>query len=189
MAYSLSDFCDDVRTILMHSDDHNGRENVRQKLQLLLSNAAFCAEYVGPNSDPGVIQIFTDPNLHFCVLAYNMAESRKSPPHDHGESWAVYGQVSGHTDMTIWSAANDSPSGEEDGDNKNDGKIEPSRTFRLGPGQAGLFDVREIHSIEYPDGAKFVRVTGVDMSQETRRVFDPETGSIREIEHIGTGKV
>ena len=55
------------------------------------------------------------------------------------------------------------------------------------PGQAGLFDVHEIHSIQYTEGAKFVRVTGVDMAQEARRVYDPETGTVRVIEHVGTG--
>ena len=184
MSYSLDDFCDDARAILKESDDHNGRENIRQKLELLLRDAAFCAAYVGPDNDSGVVQIFEDPSLHFCVLAYNMAESRISPPHDHGGSWAVYGQAAGYTDMTIWSAA-DPLDGKSHG--KDDGNIEPVRTFRLKPGQAGLFDVREIHSIQYPHGSKFVRVTGVDMSQETRRVFDPETGTVREIEHVGTG--
>ena len=180
MSYSLGDFCDDARAILLESDDHDGRDNIRQKLELLLTDAEFCAAYVGPDNDSGVSQIFEDPDLHFCVLAYNMAESRTSPPHDHGGSWAVYGQVAGYTDMTIWSAA-------EPPDGKSDGNIEAVRTFRLDPGQAGLFDVREIHSIQYPDDSKFVRVTGVDMSQETRRVFDPETGTVRKIEHIGTG--
>ena len=182
MSYSLSDFCDDTRAILLERDDHSGRDSVRQKLELLLCDAAFCAAYVGPDSDPGVIQIFEYPNFHFCVLAYNMAESRTSPPHDHGGSWAVYGQAVGYTDMTIWSVA-------ESGDGTRDDDIEPVRTFRLEPGQAGLFDVREIHSIQYPDDSKFVRVTGVDMSQETRRVFDLETGTVREVEHVGTGRL
>ena len=186
MSYSLSDFCDDTRAILLESDDHDGRERIRQKLELLLCDAGFCAAYVGPDSDSGVSQIFEDPNLHFCVLAYNMAESHTSPPHDHGGSWAVYGQAAGYTDMTIWSAADPS---EKRGDAKGDDNIEPVRTFRLEPGQAGLFDVREIHSIQYPDSSKFVRVTGVDMSQETRRVFDLETGTVRAIEHVGTGKL
>lgn len=176
MSYTLDDFCADTRAILRAQDDHDGRDQIRQKLELLLEDAAFCDEHVGPDSEPGVNQIFKDPDLHFCVLAYNMAASRTSPPHDHGTSWAVYGQTAGYTDMTIWSA----PAGA-------DSKVEPVRTFRLEPGQAGLFDVREIHSIQYPDEAKFVRVTGVDMSQETRRVFDPETGAVREIEHVGTG--
>ena len=178
MSYSLADFCDDTRAILADGDNRDGREKIRQKLELLLRDAAFCAAHVGPDDDSGMKQIYQDPNLHFCMLAYNMGESRTSPPHDHGESWAVYGQAAGYTDMTIWSAASD------DG-----GNIEPVRSYRLGPGQAGLFDVREIHSIQYPAGSKFVRVTGVDMSQETRRVFDPETGTVDELKHVGTGDV
>ena len=183
MSYSLSDFCIDARAILLEHDDHSGRESIRQKLELLLRDAAFCAAYVGPDNDAGVIQIFEDPDLHFCVLAYNMAEARTSPPHDHGESWAVYGQAAGYTDMTIWSAVQR----QEGGDADSAGNIEPVRTFRLEPGQAGLFDVREIHSIQYTGGAKFVRVTGVDMSRESRRVFDPDTGTVREVEQVGTG--
>ena len=141
---------------------------------MLLRDPAFCTEYLGPDVGPGVRQIFRDPVLQFCVLAYSMTEPRTSPPHDHGESWAIYGQAAGHTDMTIWSAQG--------------GSIAPVRSFRLEPGQAGLFDVREIHSIQYTEGAKFVRVTGVDLSQETRRVFDLETGTVREIEQVGTGQ-
>jgi len=174
MSYSLNDFCADTRSILEKHDDHDGRQQVRAKLELLLRDPAFRAEYLASDQRSGVRQIFQDPDLEFCVLTYNMSEPRTSPPHDHGESWAVYGQASGHTDMTIWQ--------------RKDGNVEPVRTFRLEPGQAGLFDVREIHSIEYTEGAKFVRVTGVDMSQETRRVFDPEAGTVREIEHIGAGQ-
>jgi len=173
MSYSLDNFCADVRGILSENDDHDGRDRVRRKLEQLLGDEDFCAAYVGSDNDTGVRQIYEDPNLHFCVLAYNMGDPRTSPPHDHGKSWAVYGQAAGYTDMTIWSA--------------DDGNVKPLRSFRLNPGQAGLFDVGEIHSIEYPFGAKFVRVTGVDLSEETRRVFDPETGSVREIEQVGTG--
>ena len=173
MSYSLDDFCHDTRSILDEHDDRGGRERVKQKLERLLCDATFCAAYLGADNDSGVRQIFEDPGLHFCILAYNMVEPRTSPPHDHGESWAVYGQVAGHTDMTLWSSEG--------------GNVEPVRTFRLEPGQAGLFDVREIHSIQYNDGAKFVRVTGVDMNQETRRVFDVETGTVREVEQVGAG--
>lgn len=173
MSYSLDDFCDDTRGILEKHEDRTGRDRVREKLEQLLSDPDFCSEYLGAHADAGVRQIFEDPELGFCVLTYNMKEPRTSPPHDHGDSWAIYGQAAGRTDMTIWSAG--------------DGSIEPARTFRLEPGQAGLFDVREIHSIQYSEGAKFVRVTGMDLSRTTRRVFDPETGAVREIEHAGTG--
>ena len=174
MSYSLDDFCNDTRAILAAHDDHEGRDQVRQKLEKLLVDPDFCAEHVGPDSNSGVRQIHEDPELGFCVLAYNMAEPRTSPPHDHGNSWAVYGQAAGYTDMTIWQAG--------------EGSVEPIRTFRLDAGQAGLFDTREIHSIQYNEGAKFVRVTGVDMNQEARRVWDPETGAVREIESVGAGR-
>lgn len=176
MAYSLEDFCVDARGILLESDNASGREMIRQKLELLLCDAAFCAAYLSPNSAHGMKQVFEDPSLHFCVLTYNMTKARTSPPHDHGNSWAIYGQTSHYTDMTIWSAV---------GDGTDDAEIKPARTFRLQPGQAGLFDVHEIHSIDYPADAKFVRVTGVDMAAESRRVFDVDTGTVRKIEQIG----
>ncbi|MEZ5557049.1 MAG: hypothetical protein R3E86_00670 [Pseudomonadales bacterium] len=174
MSYSLEDFCRDTRSILEQRDDHEGRDQVRQKLEQLLQDPAFRAAYLGPEETSGVRQIHEDPEQGFCVLVYNMAGPRTSPPHDHGDSWAVYGQAVGHTDMTIWTTE--------------DGVVKPTRTFRLEPGQAGLFDVREIHSIDYTAGSKFVRVTGVDLAQETRRVFDAETGAVREIESVGAGQ-
>ena len=173
MSYSLQDFCADARAILAVQDDHEGREQIRRKLELLLGDGSFRAAHLDGNDATGVRQIHEDPEQHFCVLVYNMKTPRKSPPHDHGDSWAVYGQADGYTDMTIWSA--------------HDGSVEPVRSFRLAPGQAGLFDVREIHSIEYGEGAKFVRVTGVDLSRESRKVFDPETGAVQEIESVGAG--
>lgn len=175
MAYSLVDFCGDVRSILAGTDSHDGREQVRRKLEMLLADAGFHAAYLDAGED-GMTQIYEDPDLGFCVLAYNMTAPRTSPPHDHGESWAVYGQAAGYTDMTIYSQPDDGR------------RIEPTRTYRLEAGRAGLFDVGEIHSISYCEAAKFVRVTGVDMSDEPRRVFDPETGEVREVASVGTSR-
>ncbi|MFT6436987.1 MAG: putative metal-dependent enzyme (double-stranded beta helix superfamily) [Candidatus Azotimanducaceae bacterium] len=175
MTYSLDNFCEDTRTILSEGDDSDGRAKVKQKLEQLLTDQAFCAEYAGAENKTGMSQIFEDPKLHFCVLAYNMEKPRTSPPHDHGRSWAIYGQVAGYTDMTIWES-------EDGADN-----LVQARSFRLEPGQAGLFDTREVHSIDYPAGSKFIRVTGVDMSKEARRVFDPVSGAVKVVESVGTG--
>ena len=67
------------------------------------------------------------------------------------------------------------------------GTLRPDREFRLNAGEAGLFDVGAIHSINYDQGAKFVRVTGVDLAQVERRVYDPDTGEVKVIEQVGTG--
>lgn len=172
MGYSLADFCAETRSILREHDDHHGREQVRTKLELLLVDPDFCAEWLGREAEARVRQIHEDAELGFCVLVYNMTAPRTSPPHDHGSSWAVYGQAEGHTDMTLWSAS--------------EGAIEPVRTFRLTPGQAGLFDVGDIHSIRYTSGSKFVRVTGVNLARVARRVFDPETGKVSVSGEVGT---
>ncbi len=176
MAYTLNNFCDETRAILKKNDNSSGREQIRKSLEQLLADKAFCAEYAGAENNTGMQHIFEDAELNFCVLAYNMESPRISPPHDHGTSWAVYGQVAGYTDMTIWRAAEE-----------NEEKIEQVQHFRLEPGQAGLFDTEEIHSIDYPAKSKFIRVTGVDMSKEARRVFDPITGQVKVVESVGTG--
>ena len=178
MSYSLEAFCTEVRETLRRNDDRTGHEEVRVLLERLLAEPSFCSAYVGSDDTSGMRQIYADPELGFCLLAYNMTEPRTSPPHDHARSWAVYGQAAGHPDMTIWSAGADVDNG--------DVGVEVTDTFRLEAGQAGLFDVREIHSIAYTSGAKFVRVTGVDMSTESRRVYDPDEGTVRTIESAGT---
>ena len=57
--------------------------------------------------------------------------------------------------------------------------IEITRCYRLEPGHAGTYDIRAIHNIEFPDGARFVRVTGTDLERIPRLKFDLAKGSRR----------
>ena len=50
-------------------------------------------------------------------------------------------------------------------------KPHPVRTYRLEPGDAGIFDVGALHSIDYCDGASFARVTGADIDDAPVRIF------------------
>ncbi len=36
---------------------------------------------------------------------------------------------------------------------------------------AGIFDVGDLHSIDYPEGARFARVTGTDLDGLPVRIF------------------
>ena len=179
MGYSLEDFCRESREILREHDDHQGRDQVRENLERLIADPGFQTDYLKTDDDSGLQQIYEDKDTGFCLLIYNMKEARKSPPHDHGASWAIYGQASGYTDMTEWRRVSDDP---------DDMRVEEVRTFRLTPGHAGLYDVGDIHSIDYPVNAKFVRVTGTDMKQIPRLVFDATTGTADSIQHVGTGE-
>jgi predicted metal-dependent enzyme (double-stranded beta helix superfamily) len=154
MSYTLDDLCADTRQSLKSKPGHEGREEVRQHLERLLSDKEFLAEHCGPDAKVGKYRLYSDPELGFTVISFISAAGRtESPPHDHGESWAIYGQATLHTNMRDW----------EHGDAKTEGapaELRPVKEYRLDPGQAELYDVGDIHSIHPADNCRYVRIAG-----------------------------
>jgi hypothetical protein len=174
MPYTLEAFCRDCAASLRADPGAGGKEQIRRNLERLLGNSAFVAEHCGPDAALGVHVIHRDPELGFCVLAHFNREPRSSPPHDHGTSWAIYGQATGYTDMTEYRRL--------DGANgPGHAELEVTRRYRLEPGHAGLYDVRAIHAIAYAKDARFVRVTGADLEQVPRLKYDLEAKSAVEL--------
>ena len=108
------------------------------------------------------------------MLAHINDKARVSPPHDHGDSWAIYGQATHYTDMTEWER-------EDDGRDPQHAKLKPVKKYRLMPGQAGIYQDGRIHSIDYPDDARFVRVTGTNLDRIRRVRFDLNTGEVKQM--------
>ena len=171
MAYTLDRFAAECRDILTSDPGPVGRRQVVGILESLLQEDDFIAEHCGPDADPGAHVLYEDSALGFQVLAHVMNNARTGGPHDHGASWAIYGQAVGHTDMTEYRRLDD---GSEDGK----AEIEIDRDYRLVRGQAGIFDDGKIHSIDYPDGARFIRVTGCDLSTIPRGRYDRDAGTM-----------
>lgn len=165
MSYTLEKFCEDVRTALETRPGPAGREQVRVLLERLLKDEAFVAGYCGADAEPGVRTIYRDAKTGFNVLVHIYAKGKTSPPHDHGKSWAVYGQAIGWTDMTLWKRR-------DDGLTEGYADLEMEGTYRIEPGMAGVFETGVIHSIHFLDGAKFVRVTGTDLDTIPTSRFD-----------------
>ena len=94
--------------------------------------------------------LYEDPKLGFQILAHINDKARKSPPHDHGASWAIYGQAAKYTEMIEWERVG--------GDDKH-AELKETARYRLNPGQAGMYQDGKIHSIDYPDKARFIRDT------------------------------
>ena len=169
MGYGLDEFCRDSHDVLARDNSPVGREIVRKSLEKLLANKNFVEEVCGENAPVGVTELYRDDELEFVVLAHVNDTPHTSPPHDHGTSWAVYGQAKEYTDMSEFSRS-------DGGDSDGDAKIELVKTYRLEPGQAGLYDVREIHAIDHPAQACFVRVTGRPLENEPRLRYDMQAG-------------
>ncbi len=67
-------------------------------------------------------------------------------------------------------------------DSAGEARLEKIKSYRLEPGHAGVYDVRVIHAIDYPDGSRFVRVTGRDLDHVQRLKFDMAAGKAITIE-------
>lgn len=171
MAYTLEEFYADARNALKADSGPAGHDAVRAKLEHLLKDEAFVAEYCGPDAKPGIQTIYRCPETGFNVLVHIYEKGKTGPPHDHGKSWAIYGQAVGRTVMTVWKRL-------DDGSESGRANIEKDKSFELGPGMAGKFEVGDIHSIEICDGSKFVRITGTDLNTIDTGVFDPQSKTV-----------
>jgi predicted metal-dependent enzyme (double-stranded beta helix superfamily) len=174
MPYDLDQFVADCRASLARDPGPAGREEVRSRLERLLSNQDFVEKYCGAGVPRGLKVLYEDPELGFQVLAHVNDKARVSPPHDHGASWAIYGQATLYTDMTEWER-------EDDGSSPDKAKLKPVKKYRLLPGHAGIYQDGTIHSIDYPDSSRFVRVTGTDLDKIQRVRFDLASGQVHQM--------
>ena len=180
MSYTLEAFCRDCHAALKADPGSSGREQIRLNLEPLLDNHDFVASHLGPEAEVGRHTLYQDPEFDFVVLAHINSDPHKSPPHDHGSSWAIYGQASEFTDMTEYRRA-------DGGAGAGDAALDLVKQYRLNPGEAGIYDVGAIHAIDYPANARFVRVTGTDLDNVERLRFDTESGRAEVIESATVG--
>jgi predicted metal-dependent enzyme (double-stranded beta helix superfamily) len=173
MSYDLDQFVSDCRAILKRDPGPAGREEVRVRLERLLANQEFVQEYCSDQVPRGLKVLYEDPDLGFQVLAHINDKARVSPPHDHGASWAIYGQATHWTDMIEWDREDDSADGKA--------KLKPAKKYRLLPGHAGIYQDGKIHSIDYPDYARFIRVTGTNLDKIDRVRFDLASGKVHQM--------
>jgi predicted metal-dependent enzyme (double-stranded beta helix superfamily) len=179
MAYTLDAFIADCRTTLARDGGPVGREQVRANLEKLLADADFVKAYCGDDQPRGIKVLYQDPKLGFQVLAHINDKARVSPPHDHGASWAIYGQATKHTDMIEWER-------EDNGADPKHAKLKPVKKYRLTPGKAGIYQDGAIHSIDFPDYARFIRVTGTDLDKIPRIKIDLASGAVEQM-YTGSG--
>ena len=174
MAYDFDQFVADCRAALTRDSGPKGREEVRVLLERLLANEEFIARTCGDEAPQGLRVLYEDPGLGFQVLAHVNEKARVSPPHDHGASWAIYGQATEYTDMTEWERV-------DNGSDPEHAELRPKKKYRLTPGHAGIYQDGDIHSIDYPAKSRFIRVTGTNLDKIRRVRFDLATGEVHQM--------
>ena len=102
MAYTLEALATDIRGALKSGPI----STTGPKVAALVEKALKDKEFVNVNlGKPGMKTreiIYEDPETGFCVCAHTYEGAAASPAHDHGPSWAIYGQAIGVTEMTDW---------------------------------------------------------------------------------------
>src|SRR4051794_39987942 len=101
MGQTLQSFAAKSREILKADNNPKGRAKVAVLLQEALRDPEFVSAQFD-DSTPERKVLYEDPDLGFCILAHNYEGPKESSPHDHGPSWAIYGQARGETKMSDW---------------------------------------------------------------------------------------
>jgi predicted metal-dependent enzyme (double-stranded beta helix superfamily) len=164
MTHTIEQFASECHKILKAENNSAGRSKVSKLLQDLLKDKAFVAKYI-PDETPERKMLYEDPELKFCILAHHYRGAKTSSPHDHGPYWAIYGQATGETEMSDYKllepASADKP-----------GKVKETRTYKLTPGIAHVYNEGDLHSPKRVDSTKLIRIEGVDMTKVKRFKFE-----------------
>ena len=164
MGQTLQAFAAKCSDILKAENNPAGRSKVCALLQEALKDESFVTTNL-PDSTPERKIIYEDPDLGFCILAHNYNGPKTSQPHDHGPSWAIYGQARGETAMNDWEllepASADKP-----------GKVRKTRTYKLTPGVAHVYNEGDLHSPSRADSTRLIRIEGTNMDKVKRFKFE-----------------
>jgi predicted metal-dependent enzyme (double-stranded beta helix superfamily) len=164
MGYTLDRFASECRRILAEDPGPDGRNKVCALLQEVLRDEDFVARHLD-NNTPERKLLYEDPQLGFCILAHVYKAAKDSSPHDHGPSWAIYGQARGETMMNDWElvepATEDKP-----------GKVRHVRSYTLKPGMAHVYNEGDLHSPRRDGPTRLIRIEGTNMDKVRRLAYE-----------------
>jgi hypothetical protein len=161
---NLERFAKSCHDILKTDPGPAGRRKVCSLLEQALQDREFVSANVGERTPERQV-IYEDAELGFCILAHNYGTAKDSPPHDHGPSWAIYGQAKGETHMTDYERIAEPADGRP-------GKAKPVRTYKLVPGVAHVYNERDLHSPRRDGPTQLIRIEGLNMDRVKRAKFE-----------------
>ena len=164
MGQTLEQFAQACRKALQDQPGPAGRQQVCELVKNVLSDAEFVKTYITDDLPERKV-LYEDADLGFCILGHHNRGAKGSNPHDHGPSWAIYGQAEGETIMTDWELV--TPPGET-----TPGKVRYVRDYSLRPGQAHFYDIGVLHSPRRDAATKLLRIEGTNMERVKRKAFE-----------------
>ena len=109
--------------------------------------------------------LYEDPEFRFCILAHVYHGAKESAPHDHGPTWAIYGQAMGETVMSDWEMLEPASEGQV-------GKVRLRRNYTLTPGMAYVYNEGDLHSPRRDGPTRLIRIEGRDVTKIRRYAYE-----------------
>jgi hypothetical protein len=163
MAYTLEQMAKDIRAELSARSAADCSDALCRIVRRALTDDDFVAKHLPDRAEgehPRAV-LYEDPDLGFCICGHVYEGPAESGPHDHGSSWAIYGQAGGVTEMTDWKIV-------EPGSADNASRAVPERTYELTRGDAHFYDVGAVHSPRRAGSTRLVRVEGANLDHVQR---------------------
>lgn len=163
MGYTLSELAADIRRELEADSSPAAKAAVCGLVARALKDEEFVATHLKERpagSNPREV-LYEDPELGFCICGHVYPTKAIGSPHDHGSSWAIYGQAAGVTEMTEWKVV-------EKGQNGRPTKVEPVLAYVMNPGDVRLYDVGVVHSPKREAPVKLIRIEGRNLDHVQR---------------------
>ncbi len=164
MGYTLEQVSAEFHRLLAETPGPGGRRKVCELLKDVLKDEGFVAAHLSEDGPERKI-IYEDPELGFCILAHVYKGAKESKPHDHGPSWAIYGQAKGTTMMNDWALVEPAAEGKP-------GKVRHVRSYPLEPGMAHVYNEGDLHSPRRDGPTWLIRIEGTNMDKVKRLAYE-----------------
>ena len=161
MAYTLEQLATDIRTVLSSDNGRSGKDKICGLVSKALKDKDLIAQHLTAEQCRPRKVLYEDPELGFCVCGHVYGDKAVGSPHDHGGSWAIYGQAEGETAMTEWKI-------ETRGQGEQPHLVKPVSTYVMKPGDAKFYDVGDVHSPNRQAPTKLIRIEGKNLDHVKR---------------------
>ena len=160
MGYTIETFAAECKRLLKADPSPAGREKVRLLVEDVLKDEKFTRHYL-TELTPEREVVYEDPELGFCICAHMSHGAKEANPHDHGSSWAIYGQALVETEMSDWEVLERPQNGQL-------GKVRRARVYALKPGMAHVYNEGDVHSPRRESTTGLIRIEGKNTQKMNR---------------------
>jgi hypothetical protein len=164
MPITLESLAGECRRVLASDSTPGGREQVAALVARALRDDAFLrAQFADQVPERKIL--YEDTELGFCILAHEYSGAKEGGPHDHGPSWAIYGQAEGETVMADFEVVEAAAPGRA-------GKVRRTRSYPMRAGDVHVYNEGAVHAPSRSGPTRLIRVEGVNLEKVARGRYE-----------------